>query len=107
LTATHLVWAGCWAREFELSVKGATYEEAVRTGGIGSSVTRLREASETDLLRQTLPRLDALIGEDVTPVGVESGLGLDLEHEHKSLRIARRLREEERETWNRSPPWRR
>ncbi len=91
---THLVWAGSRAREFELRLEGATYEEVARGGGgIVASVTRLREASEIDLLRQTLPRLDALIADGVTTVEVKSGYGLDLEHERRSLRVARRLGE--------------
>jgi imidazolonepropionase len=91
---THLVWAGNRAREFELRLAGAIYEEIARAGGgIVSSVAALREASEADLLAQTLARLDALIAEGVTTVEVKSGYGLDLENERKSLRVARRLGE--------------
>lgn len=89
---THLVWAGNRAKEFEQRLAGATYEEVTRAGGgIVSSVRQLREATEADLLRQTLPRLDALIAEGVTTVEVKSGYGLDLENERKSLRVARQL----------------
>jgi len=92
---THLVWAGNRAKEFELRLSGATYEEVTRAGGgIVSSVRQLRDASEADLLRQALPRLDALIAEGVTTVEVKSGYGLDLENERKSLRVARRLGKE-------------
>jgi imidazolonepropionase len=91
---THLVWAGNRAREFELRLAGATYEEIARQGGgIVSSVAALRAASETDLLHQTLPRLDDLIAEGVTTIEVKSGYGLDLENERKSLRVARQLAE--------------
>jgi imidazolonepropionase len=91
---THLVWAGDRAKEFELRLQGASYEEVSRAGGgIVSSVRQLREASEGDLLEQTVPRLDALIAEGVTTVEVKSGYGLDLENERKSLRVARRLKE--------------
>ncbi len=94
---THLVYAGNRAREFELRLAGATYEEAPRAGGgIVPSVAHLRAASEKELLRQTLPRLDALIAEGVTTVEVKSGYGLDLENERKSLRVARALGEERR-----------
>jgi imidazolonepropionase len=89
---THLVHAGDRAHEFELRLAGASYEEVARAGGgIVSSVKALRAASENDLVRQTLPRLDALIAEGVTTVEVKSGYGLDLENERKSLRAARRL----------------
>lgn len=89
---THLVWAGNRAREFELRLEGASYEEIARAGGgIISSVRQLREASDDELLRQTLPRLDDLVGEGVTTVEVKSGYGLDLPNERKSLRVARQL----------------
>ncbi len=92
---THLVYAGNRAKEFELRLTGATYEEVARAGGgIVSSVAQLRDANEGELLRQTLPRLDALIAEGVTTVEVKSGYGLDLENERKSLRVARQLGEE-------------
>jgi len=89
---THLVYAGDRADEFERRLRGATYEEIARAGGgIVSSVRALREASEDALLRQTLPRLDALIAEGVTTVEIKSGYGLDLANERKSLQTARRL----------------
>jgi len=92
---THLVHAGDRANEFEMRLAGATYEEVARAGGgIVSSVRSLREASEDELVSQTLPRLDALMAEGVTTVEVKSGYGLDLENEAKALRAARRLGEE-------------
>ena len=92
---THLVYAGTRAREFEMRLEGASYEQIARSGGgIVSSVRQLRGASEDELLRQTLPRLDALIAEGITTVEVKSGYGLDLENERKSLRVGRRLAEE-------------
>lgn len=91
---THLVHAGNRAREFELRLNGATYEEVARAGGgIVSSVRSLRAATEADLIRQALPRLDALIAEGVTTVEVKSGYGLDLANEAKSLKAARALAE--------------
>ncbi|MBA2468925.1 MAG: imidazolonepropionase [Chloroflexia bacterium] len=89
---THLVYAGNRANEFEMRLAGATYEEIARAGGgIVSSVEALRAESEDTLLRETLPRLDALLAEGVTTIEVKSGYGLDLENERKSLRVARRL----------------
>lgn len=89
---THLVWAGNRAREFELRLAGASYEEVARAGGgIVSSVRALREASEDRLVAEALPRLDTLIAEGVTTIEVKSGYGLDAENEAKSLRAARRL----------------
>ncbi len=91
---THLVHAGTRANEFEMRLQGATYEEIARAGGgIVSSVRALRAASEDDLVAETLPRLDALIGEGVTTVEIKSGYGLDRDNEMKALHAARRLGE--------------
>jgi imidazolonepropionase len=89
---THLVHAGNRANEFEMRLAGATYEEVAKAGGgIVSSVKSLRAASDDELVRQSLPRLDALMAEGVTTIEIKSGYGLDLENEAKSLRAARRL----------------
>ena len=92
---THLVHAGNRAGEFEMRLRGASYEEIARAGGgIVSSVKALRAASEDELVRQSLPRLDALIGEGVTTVEIKSGYGLDLPNERKSLLAAGRMERE-------------
>ncbi|MBP0437417.1 imidazolonepropionase [Tianweitania sediminis] len=89
---THLVYAGNRANEFEMRLAGASYEEVARAGGgIVSSVRGVRAASEDQLIKESLPRLDALIAEGVTTVEVKSGYGLDATSEAKSLRAARRL----------------
>jgi imidazolonepropionase len=89
---THLVHAGNRAKEFEARLNGATYEEIARAGGgILSTVTATRAASEDTLIASTLPRLDQLIAEGVTTVEIKSGYGLTLDDELKMLRAARRL----------------
>jgi imidazolonepropionase len=94
---THLVYAGSRAAEFEARLAGASYDEIARAGGgIISTVHATRAASEDELLRQSLPRLDALIAEGVATVEIKSGYGLDLETERKMLRVARRLAAERR-----------
>jgi imidazolonepropionase len=92
---THLVHAGSRANEFEMRLAGASYEEVARAGGgIVSSVRALRAADEDELVRQSLPRLDALLEEGVTTIEIKSGYGLDTANEAKSLRAARRLAQE-------------
>jgi imidazolonepropionase len=89
---THIVHAGNRAREFEMRLAGASYEEIARAGGgIVSSVSQVRAASEDDLVAQSLPRLDALIGEGTTTVEMKSGYGLTVADEAKMLRAARAL----------------
>ncbi|WP_404710087.1 imidazolonepropionase [Sphingomonas sp. MMS24-J13] len=89
---THLVHAGDRAHEFELRLAGASYEEIARAGGgIASTVTATRAATEDELVASALPRLDALIAEGVTMIEVKSGYGLSLDAERRMLRAARRL----------------
>ena len=89
---THLVFGGDRAREFEMRLKGASYEEIARAGGgILSTVTATRAASEDDLVASALPRLDALLAEGAATVEVKSGYGLTVADELKMLRAARRL----------------
>ncbi len=91
---THLIHAGNRAKEFEARLDGATYEEIARAGGgILSTVTATRAASEDALIASALPRLDQLIGEGVTTVEIKSGYGLTLTDELKMLRAARSLGE--------------
>ncbi|HEX7641694.1 MAG TPA: imidazolonepropionase [Burkholderiaceae bacterium] len=89
---THLVYGGNRADEFALRLAGASYEEiARRGGGIVSTVTLTRAASEDALYAQSVPRLKNLIAEGVGVVEIKSGYGLDLDSERKMLRVARRL----------------
>ncbi|WP_321345799.1 imidazolonepropionase [Breoghania sp.] len=89
---THLVHGGNRAKEFAMRLEGASYEEIARAGGgIASTVRATREADEAALLEQSLPWLDALLGEGVTTVEVKSGYGLNLADELKALRVAREL----------------
>jgi len=91
---THLVYGGDRAAEFELRLKGATYEEISRAGGgIVSTVKATREADDATLVKDALPRLDALMAEGVTTIEIKSGYGLSLEEESKMLRAARKLAE--------------
>ncbi|WP_165322065.1 imidazolonepropionase [Rhizorhabdus phycosphaerae] len=89
---THIVHAGNRAHEFELRLKGASYEEIARAGGgIVSTMAATRATDEDGLLEGALPRIDRLIAEGVTTVEIKSGYGLDLETELRMLRAARRI----------------
>jgi imidazolonepropionase len=89
---THLVHGGNRAREFEMRLQGASYEEVARAGGgIVSTVGATRDADLDSLIASALPRLDAMIAEGVCTVEIKSGYGLDLETELRMLRAARAL----------------
>ncbi len=91
---THLVFGGNRAREFEMRLEGATYEEIARAGGgIASTVAATRAADEESLIASAAVRLQRLLAEGVTVVEVKSGYGLDLATERRMLRAARALGE--------------
>ncbi|MDG1471635.1 MAG: imidazolonepropionase [Ascidiaceihabitans sp.] len=89
---SHIVFGGNRAAEFEQRLNGASYEEiALAGGGIVSTVTATRAASEAALLADALTRVDALIAEGVSVIEVKSGYGLDMDTEIKMLRVARQI----------------
>jgi imidazolonepropionase len=89
---THIVHAGNRSDEFEARLNGATYEDIARAGGgIMSTVRATRAASDDELLRQSLPRIAALLAEGVTTIEIKSGYGLAFEAEARMLRVARRV----------------
>ncbi|MBP7000088.1 imidazolonepropionase [Amaricoccus sp.] len=89
---THLVFGGDRAREFEMRLQGASYEEVARAGGgIVSTVRATRAAPEAALLAGALARADALVAEGVTAIEIKSGYGLDVATELRLLRVAREV----------------
>ena len=92
---THIVHAGNRSDEFEARLNGASYEDISRAGGgIMSTVRATRAASDDELLRQSLPRVLALLAEGVTTLEIKSGYGLTADSEAKMLRVARRIGEQ-------------
>ena len=91
---THLVYGGNRANEFEMRLQGKSYQEIAQAGGgIVSTVTATRTATEAQLLASALPRLMALHREGVTTVEIKSGYGLDTLTEIKMLKVAGQLAE--------------
>ncbi|MEA5444483.1 imidazolonepropionase [Gammaproteobacteria bacterium AB-CW1] len=89
---THVLYAGHRMDEHARKLEGASYEEIARSGGgILSTVRAVREADEERLVRESLPRVSALLAEGVTTVEAKSGYGLDTENELKMLRAIRHL----------------
>ncbi|MCA0404403.1 MAG: imidazolonepropionase [Proteobacteria bacterium] len=89
---THLIYAGNRAEEYKMRMEGCSYTEiAAKGGGILSTVSLTRKASQSELVEQSLPRLKALLNEGVTTVEIKSGYGLDLATEVKMLKAAKEL----------------
>lgn len=89
---SHIVFGGDRAAEFEMRLNGASYEEVARAGGgILSTVTATRAASEDTLLEQALARADQIIAGGAATIEVKSGYGLTIADELKMLRVAREI----------------
>lgn len=94
---THLVFGGDRSDEFEQRLAGASYESILQAGGgIRSTVSATRDASEEMLVDGARRRLRNLLNEGVTTIEIKSGYGLNLETELRMLRAARRLANTER-----------
>ncbi|MBO1000335.1 imidazolonepropionase [Bacillus sp. SD075] len=92
---THVVYGGSREREFEMRLEGATYMDIMNGGGGIHATTRMtREASEEELMEQTIRRLDSFLAHGVTTVEGKSGYGMNLETELKQLRVMKKLKEE-------------
>jgi imidazolonepropionase len=89
---SHIVFGGHRAIEFEMRLNGASYEEVARAGGgILSTVTATRAASEADLLASALARADQIIAGGAATIEIKSGYGLTVADELKMLRTARAI----------------
>lgn len=89
---THLVFAGDRSDEFELRIRGLSYQEiAARGGGILSTVAATRQATTADLLSNARLRLDRMLAVGVTTVEAKSGYGLSFDHEIRLLEVIAEL----------------
>ncbi len=92
---THLVFGGWRQNELAQKLHGATYLDILaQGGGILSTVTATRQATEEELFEKARAALDEMMFMGVTTAEAKSGYGLDMETELKQLRVIRRLGEE-------------
>ncbi|MCG9881080.1 MAG: imidazolonepropionase [Bacteroidia bacterium] len=91
---THIVFARTREEEFEMRIKGKSYEEIAEAGGgILNSAKRLQAMSEEELYAQALDRLKQLIQFGTGAIEIKSGYGLSVADEIKMLRVIKRLKE--------------
>lgn len=89
---THLCFGGWRSDEFEMRLKGRSYQEiAAAGGGITSTVKATRAASAGQLERRASGFLDDMLALGVTTVEAKSGYGLSEDDEIKQLEVYRRL----------------
>jgi imidazolonepropionase len=85
---THVVFAGDRRNELRRRLAGATYRQiAAQGGGIVSTVSATRQASEAQLAGETRRRLDEMLACGTTTCEAKSGYGLTTESELKMLRV--------------------
>ncbi len=89
---THLCFGGWRGEEFELRLRGASYQEIARAGGgIASTVAATRDASLDELQHKAESILDEMLDLGITTVECKSGYGLDQANELKQLEVYRQL----------------
>ncbi len=89
---THVLFSGTREWEFEHRLQGKTYMEiAAAGGGIHSSVRMFREASDEDILAESLARMDQMAAFGTGTVEIKTGYALDPEQEIRALRLIAEL----------------
>ena len=85
---THPVFLDGRENEFEMRLKGLSYEEIAKNGGgINNSVSSVRNSSEAELYNQVISRMDKFLKLGTTTIEAKSGYGLNTESELKSLKV--------------------
>jgi imidazolonepropionase len=92
---THLLFAGSREGELVLRQRGADYLEILKAGGgILSTVSATRAASEDQLTEHGQRWLGEMLAHGTTTIEAKSGYGLDLPTELRLLEVAHRLGKE-------------
>jgi imidazolonepropionase len=87
---SHLVFAGDRAAEFAARMTGEPYDG----GGIATTVSATRDASDDELRRRLAARIAEMRAAGTTTVEIKSGYGLTAADEARLLRIAGEVTEE-------------
>ena len=93
---THLIHAASRAEEYELKIRGASYEEIARKGGgILNSVKKLRAATAEELKERARGFLRQFAEYGTTTIEAKSGYGLDVPSELRILSLHKELNAEQ------------
>jgi len=91
---THICYAGSRSNDYAQRLAGMSYLEiASRGGGIWSTVTSTRNASDKTLFHNTKTRALSLLNDGVTTAEVKSGYALNVEDELRMLEIIHKTNE--------------
>ena len=89
---THLIFGGWRQHELGMKLRGASYLEILaQGGGILSTVSATRAASQEELADKAGKALDEMLSLGTTTCEAKSGYGLDVDTELKQLRAIREL----------------
>ena len=89
---THLIHATSRAEEYELRIRGASYEEIARKGGgILNSVKKVRAASAEELKGRARGFLEQFAEHGTTTIEAKSGYGLEVTSELRILSLHKEL----------------
>lgn len=90
---THTCFAGSRAMDFTERNAGTSYLEiAEKGGGIWSTVSQTRNASDQELLQLTESRVDSFLKKGITTIEIKTGYGLSVEEEIRLLNIINKLK---------------
>jgi imidazolonepropionase len=90
---THIVFAKWREEEFEMRIKGKSYEQiATAGGGILNSAKKLQSMSKDELFIKALERLHQVIKQGTGAIEIKSGYGLTVADELKMLRVITQLK---------------
>ena len=91
---THICYAGSRSIEYSKKNAGISYQKILSEGGgIYDTMEKTRLASNEELIKNTISRLERHFFEGVLTCEIKSGYGLDLDSESKMLKVAKRLAE--------------
>jgi len=91
---THLLSAKDRVDEFEMRMRGKSYEAIAKAGGgILNSAKAMAEASESDLINRLLAKLSVARKTGTAAIEIKSGYGLSVESELKMLRVIQAVKE--------------
>ncbi len=89
---THLVFAGTRENEFDLRIKGFTYQQIAQMGGgILNTVEKTRKATKEELFKNSQKYAFKALTNGTTTIEIKSGYGLNFEDEIKILEVANDL----------------
>ncbi len=91
---SHPVFMESRIHDFEQRILGSSYQEiAASSGGILSTVEKVRAATQEELIQKTLPRLASILKHGTTTLEAKSGYGLNMESELKMLEAIQKMKE--------------